>query len=112
MNKSTLIGLVAGIGIAATVAGIAGYAVIEESDEPAVAVSTEECIRSGTEQPRDEKRIAGTVVGALIGGAVGNDVGDSDLTTAAGAAAGAYAGRKAQEEYQEGRSERAAATDC
>ena len=55
-------------------------------------------------QPRDKKRIAGTVVGALVGGAVGKDVGNRDITTAAGAAAGAYAGNQIQKKVQEAHS--------
>jgi uncharacterized protein YcfJ len=115
MNKSTLIGLVAGIGLAAAVGGIAGYAVLDDDDQPAETAAVRNCQESSlqaAEEPRDEKLIAGTAIGAIVGGAVGKDVGDSDLTTAAGAAAGAYVGRKAQEEFQENRAENAAATDC
>jgi uncharacterized protein YcfJ len=110
MNKSTMIGLIAGVGIAATAAGIAGYAVMDERDEQgslatANATRCEEVQVETSVEPRDDKRIAGTVIGALVGGAVGNDVGNSDVTTAAGAAAGAYAGRKAQESFQDNRTE-------
>lgn len=105
MNKSTLIGTVFGIGIATTVAGVAGYSMLNKDDDG--IVNTEQnCYDVEVEQvndPRDENKIAGTVAGALVGGAVGNDVGDSDLTTAAGAAVGAIAGNKAQEAFQDNR---------
>lgn len=115
MNKSVLIGLVAGAGIAVAVGGIAGYAMLEEPEPEAATARIDESVdstRTVANEPRDEKRIAGTAIGAIIGGAVGNDVGDSDLTTAAGAAAGAYAGRKAQEEFQENRAGQAVTNNC
>jgi uncharacterized protein YcfJ len=105
MNKSTLIGTVFGIGIATTVAGVAGYSMLNKDDD-GIVNAQQNCydveIESASE-PRDEKKIAGTVVGALVGGAVGKDIGDRDLTTAAGAAVGAIAGNKAQEAFQDNR---------
>ena len=112
MNKSMLMGLVAGIGVA-TAGGVAGYQYLGErgtaEEEAAPATQTakapaQECWDEQVETtaaPKDEHRIAGTAIGAAVGGAVGHDVGDRDITTAAGAAAGALIGRKLQEEYQE-----------
>jgi uncharacterized protein YcfJ len=63
-------------------------------------------------EPKDDKRIAGTVIGALVGGAVGKDVGDKGITTAAGAAVGAIAGNAAQKKLQENRTVTTTATRC
>ncbi len=106
MNKSLLIGTVLGVAVATAGGVFAGYKLLEK-DEPTVTVvhtpqpTAPECVPA---DPRDDRRIAGTVVGALIGGAVGRDVGDRDITTAAGAAAGAYAGNQVQKKFQENRS--------
>jgi uncharacterized protein YcfJ len=114
MNKSTLIGTVFGIGIATTIAGVAGYSMLN-NDDNGIAGAQQNCYDVEVEQvnePRDEKKIAGTVVGALVGGAVGKDVGDRDLTTAAGAAVGAIAGNKAQEAFQDNRTTTSTETRC
>jgi uncharacterized protein YcfJ len=114
MKKSMLVGTVFGIGIATTVAGVAGYNMFNKSDSSLV-VAEQNCYDVEVENaadPRDEKRIAGTVVGALVGGAVGNDIGDRDLTTAAGAAVGAIAGNKAQEAFQDDRTTTATERRC
>jgi uncharacterized protein YcfJ len=106
MKKSTLVGIVFGVGIATTVAGIAGYSMREKTDDSIATAQQQDCYDVEVEhatEPRDEKKIAGPVVGALVGGAVGKDIGDSDLTTAAGAAVGAIAGNKAQEAFQDNR---------
>ena len=121
MNKSMLMGLVAGIGVA-TAGGVAGYQYLgarnadtaEEAAAPAThaahtaAAPAQECWDeevSETAAPKDEHRVAGTAIGAVVGGAIGKELGDgdSDLATAAGAAAGAFIGRKAQGEFQENR---------
>jgi uncharacterized protein YcfJ len=126
MNKSMLMGLVAGIGVA-TAGGVLGYQYLGErgadtaeaedaaaaSEAPAtraVATPTQECWEeevAETAAPKDEHRVAGTAIGAVVGGAIGKELGDgdSDLATAAGAAAGALLGRKAQGEFQESREE-------
>src|SRR5690349_15761861 len=126
MNKSMVMGLVAGIGVA-TAGGVLGYQYLGERapDEgqaaaPAAhtaaaptrtaATPAQECwdeeVRD-TAAPKDEHRVAGTAIGAVVGGAIGKELsdGDSDLATAAGAAAGAFIGRKAQGEYQQNRAD-------
>jgi uncharacterized protein YcfJ len=125
MNKSMLMGLVAGIGVA-TAGGVLGYQYLGERNadtaveaEDAAATSAapathtaaapaQECWDeevTDTAAPKDEHRVAGTAIGAVVGGAIGKELGDgdSDLATAAGAAAGALLGRKAQGEFQEDR---------
>lgn len=134
MDKSMLMGLVAGIGVA-TAGGVLGYQFLgqpgtEETEAAAAIVATpaaapaqapaarpaaptEECWDEEvqvTADPKDDHRIAGTAIGAVVGGAIGKDVGDRDLTTAAGAAAGAFIGRKIQGEIQENRADRRTTT--
>ena len=120
MNKSMLMGLVAGIGVA-TAGGVAGYQYLGDrkaDDDAAPATQTaaapaQECWDEQvqtTAAPKDEHRIAGTAIGAAVGGAVGHDVGDKDITTAAGAAAGALIGRKIQEEIQENNADKRTTT--
>ncbi len=117
MNKSMLMGLVAGIGVA-TAGGVAGYQYLGNRDAENDATQTaaapaQECWDEQVEStaaPKDEHRIAGTAIGAAVGGAVGHDVGDRDITTAAGAAAGALIGRKVQEEIQENNADKRTTT--
>jgi uncharacterized protein YcfJ len=130
MNKSMLMGLVAGIGVA-TAGGVLGYQFLGQPSADSAAEATdaagsaasrvtatpaaaaEECWDEEvqvTAAPKDEHRIAGTAIGAVVGGAIGKDVGDRDLTTAAGAAAGAFIGRKIQGEVQENRADQRTTT--
>jgi uncharacterized protein YcfJ len=136
MNKSMLMGVVAGVGVA-TAGGVLGYQflgkpvaeVAVEEQAPAAAAPAarpatapaartaaapaEECWDEEvavTADPKDEHRIAGTAIGAVVGGAIGKDVGDRDITTAAGAAAGALIGRKIQERVQENRADQRTTT--
>lgn len=120
MNRSTLIGMVAGIGIAMA-GGVAAYTFLGMDTEVAkqgTAASMpgpagEECWDQEVavqNDPSDPHRIAGTAGGAVIGGAIGKDVGDRDITTAAGAAVGAVIGRRIQEEIQENRAEQRTTT--
>ena len=105
MNKSMLIGAVFGVGVATAAVGFAGYSMLGKGGAGS-AVAPQHCYEVAVEtpfEPKDEKRIAGTVVGALVGGAVGKDVGNSGITTAAGAAVGAIAGNQAQKKLQENR---------
>jgi uncharacterized protein YcfJ len=113
MNKSALIGTVFGITVATAAAGFAGYSILDrDTDTSPVA---QNCFEAQVEQPfepKDERRIAGTVIGGLVGGAVGNDIGDSDITPAAGAAVGALAGNQAQKKIQEQRTVTTTETRC
>jgi uncharacterized protein YcfJ len=139
MNKSMLMGVVAGVGIA-TAGGVLGFQYLgKQSADPAVETAqpaatarpesapaaqpaprqtvatapAQECWDEEvavTADPKDEHRIAGTAVGAVVGGAIGRDVGDRDITTAAGAAAGALIGRKIQERIQENRADQRTTT--
>jgi uncharacterized protein YcfJ len=115
MNKSMLMGVVAGVGVAIA-GGVAGYSFLgnQGAEQSNVALGVEqECWDeqvATVANPKDEHRIAGTAVGAVVGGAVGKDVGDRDITTAVGAAAGALIGRKVQEEIQENRADRRTVT--
>ncbi len=124
MNKSMLVGMVAGIGVA-TAGGVLGYQYLGERSPEAAAVEAatpartaaaapaQECwdeVVEVTADPKDQHRIAGTAIGAVVGGAVGRDVGDRDITTAAGAAAGALIGRKIQERVQENRADQRTTT--
>jgi uncharacterized protein YcfJ len=119
MNKSMLMGIVGGIGVA-TAGGVLGYQFLGpqgaalEAEAPAAAPAARAHAAAPAEvcwdeevqvtaEPKDEHRIAGTAIGAVVGGAIGKDIGDRDITTAAGAAAGALIGRKVQEEIQENR---------
>ncbi len=114
MNKSMLIGVIGGVAVATATAGIAGYALLDDESD-ATAANAEYCYEVETRvsgEPRDDKRIAGTVIGALVGGAVGRDVGDRDATTAAGAAAGAIVGNQAQKKFQENREETVTEVVC
>jgi uncharacterized protein YcfJ len=128
MNKSMLMGMVAGIGVA-TGGGVLGYQFLDqqgaadaEAEAPTSAAPAARAAATApaevcwdeevqvTAAPKDEHRIAGTAIGAVVGGAIGKDVGDRDITTAAGAAAGALIGRKVQEEFQENRAEQRTTT--
>jgi uncharacterized protein YcfJ len=114
MNKSMLIGTVAGATLATAAAGFAGYSMLSK-DGSASALARQNCYDVTVENPReakDDKRIAGTVIGALVGGAVGKDVGDKGITTAAGAAVGAIAGNAAQKKLQENRTVTATERRC
>ena len=118
MNKSLLIGLVAG-GVAVTAIGaVASYRMIDERRNYAEVVAVEpvtQTVRTPREVCHDEvvsqqapvkdpKRVTGTVVGAIVGGVLGNQIGDGSGQTAAtvaGAAAGGYAGSKIQKKTQQ-----------
>jgi uncharacterized protein YcfJ len=140
MNKSMLVGMVAGVGLAAA-GGVLGFQYLgQQSAETAVEpeaevvaapaqsqpaqaapvartaaapAPVEECWDEEvtvTADPKDQHRIAGTAIGAVVGGAIGKDVGDRDITTAAGAAAGAVIGRKIQERIQDNRADQRTTT--
>ncbi|MDP1863705.1 MAG: glycine zipper 2TM domain-containing protein [Thiobacillus sp.] len=116
MDKSMLIGIVAGAVAVTAVGGFAGYKALKgpEYAEVISAKEVTEKIRTPREECRDvavthqapvkdEHRIAGTAIGAVLGGVLGNQVGGGKgktLATVAGAAGGGYAGNKVQEKMQ------------
>jgi len=116
MDKSMLIGIVAGAVAVTAVGGFAGYKALKgpEYAEVISAKEVTEKIRTPREECRDvavthqapvkdEHRIAGTAIGAVLGGVLGNQVGGGKgktLATVAGAAGGGYAGNKVQENMQ------------
>jgi uncharacterized protein YcfJ len=114
MNKSMLIGTVLGVTVATAGAAIAGFKLLGK-DDGGSSVVQQDCYAVDVEnaiEPKDARRIAGTVVGGLIGAAVGKDVGDRNATTAAGAAVGAIVGNQAQKKLQENRTTTTTETRC
>jgi len=110
MNRSTLVGAVAGVGLAIA-GGIGAYTLLESDNDAGIDADgcwDEEVAVEA--EPFDQHRVAGTVGGAIVGGAIGEDVGDRDITTAAGAAAGALIGRRIEEEIQENRADQRTTT--
>jgi uncharacterized protein YcfJ len=114
MNKSLLIGLVAGAVVVTAGGAIAlweraDYAEVTGVKPVMETVRTprEDCrdVTVTQQQPvKDERRIAGTAIGAVVGGIIGNQVGGGDgkkIATVAGAAGGGYAGSKIQKGMQE-----------
>ena len=116
MNKSVLVGVVFGAGIATAFGGFAGYRILSGSEYAQVLSATpvtesvrtprQECsdqLVTRQEPVKDKHKIAGSVIGAVAGGLLGNAIGGGGKNTAAkiaGAAAGGYAGNKTQEEMQ------------
>lgn len=117
MDKSMMIGIVAGAVAVTAVGGVAGYKALKGPEYADVISATEvtEKIRTPrevcsdvavTEQApvKDQHRIAGTAIGAVLGGVVGNQIGGGKgktLATVAGAAGGGYAGNQVQKNMQE-----------
>jgi uncharacterized protein YcfJ len=117
MNKSLVVGLVAGIGIATAVGAVAGYQrysaarfaevvdvkpATKTVKEPRQVCSDEQVVRQAP--VKDRKQVTGTVAGALVGGILGNQIGGGSgktIATVAGAAAGGYAGNRVQKQLQE-----------
>ena len=129
MNRSLMIGIVAG-GIAATALGaVASYKLIEDRQNYAEVLAVEpvtKTVRTPRQVCHDEavtrqapvkdpKRVTGAVVGAVVGGVLGNQIGDGSGQTAAtvaGAAAGGYAGSKIQKRTQQANTYQATETRC
>lgn len=116
MDKSMLIGIIAGAVAVTAVGGFAGYKAMKGPDYAEVISAKEvtEKVRTPREvcsdvavtrqaPVKDEHRIAGTAIGAVLGGVLGNQIGGGKgktLATVAGAAGGGYAGNKVQENMQ------------
>ncbi len=116
MNKSMIIGIVLGAGVATAGGAIAGYKLFAEpthadvlSAQPIVKktkIPRKECREETVTHQRevkDDNRIAGKAIGAVLGGVLGNQVGGGDgkkVATVAGAVAGGYAGDRVQKNMQ------------
>lgn len=120
MNRSTLIGLVAGGVIAMTGAAVASYKINQEAQPQFAEVLAATPVTKAVRTPRevchdvvvrekvptqDPKQVAGTALGAVVGGVLGNQIGGGSgktVATVAGAAAGGYAGNRIQKRMQDG----------
>ena len=117
MNKSFMIGAVAGA-IAVTAGGAAAGYRMYTTAHSATVVSAKALTRkikiphqechdetvTHTKPVKDHERLLGTGVGAVVGGLLGHQVGGGSgktLATIAGAAAGGYAGNKIQQKTQQ-----------
>ena len=117
MNKSLLIGVVAGAVIATAGGAIAGYKLIAAGPDYAQVTNVEPVMKTvrtprencvdvpvTTQAPtRDPHRVTGTVIGAVVGGVVGSQIGSGsgrDIARIGGAAAGGYAGNQIQKRRQ------------
>ena len=117
MDKSMIIGMVAGAAAVTAIGGVAGYKVLHPEPKFAEVVNVhavKEKIRTPHQvckdeavthraPVKDENRIAGTAIGAVLGGVLGNQVGGGTgktVATVAGAAAGGYAGNRVQQNMQ------------
>jgi uncharacterized protein YcfJ len=118
MNKSMIIGAIAGAAIVTAGGAFAGYktwqgqhsahVVNAELVTKQIKKPRQECHEEQVthqQQPKDEHRVAGTLIGAVVGGVVGNQFGGGDgkkIATVVGAGAGGYAGNQVQERMQKG----------
>lgn len=116
MDKSMLIGIVAGAAAVTAAGGYAGYQALKGPDYAEVISAKEvtEKIRTPREECRevavshkapvkDENRIAGTAIGAVLGGVLGNQIGGGSgrkVATVVGAVGGGYAGNTVQDNMQ------------
>lgn len=118
MNRSMLIGIVAGAVAVTAIGGVAGYKALHPEPQFADVLAVEP-VTETTKTPRevcedvvvqeqapvkDPNRIAGTAIGAVAGGLLGNQIGGGSgktLATVAGAAAGGYAGNQVQKNMQQ-----------
>ena len=116
MNKSMVVGVILGAGVATAGGAIAGYHFLKEPDhaevvktEPVtkkVKVPHEECHEKNVVHQRavkDENRVAGKAIGAVLGGVLGHQMGGGNgkkATTVLGAVAGGYAGDRVQNNMQ------------
>ena len=119
MDKSMLIGVIAGAVAVTAIGGVAGYKALNPEPEFAEVLASkpvtettktpkqvcEDVVVNEQAPVKDPTRIAGTAIGAVAGGLLGNQVGGGKgrtLATVAGAAGGGYAGNQVQKNMQEG----------
>ncbi len=116
MNKSMIVGIVLGVGIASVGGAVASYQFLKEPTHAAVLktvavtkkikVPHEECHDETVVHQKavqDKNRVAGKVVGGLLGGVLGHQVGGGNgkkAATVLGAVAGGYAGDRVQNNMQ------------
>lgn len=117
MNRSMLIGLIAGAVLATTAGAIGGYRLLNPASDYAKVLEVTEATQQKSiprevcedvavtrQQPvKDQHQVIGTVAGAVLGAVVGKQIGGGSgkkVATAAGAVAGGYAGNKTQESMQ------------
>lgn len=128
MNRSMIIGAIAGAAIVTAGGAFAGYKTWERQHSAEVINAElvtkqikkprQEChdeVVTRQQQPKDQHRVAGTVIGAVVGGVVGNQFGGGDgkkVATVAGAAAGGYAGNQVQDRMQKGNTYTATEQRC
>ncbi|MBS0395112.1 MAG: glycine zipper 2TM domain-containing protein [Proteobacteria bacterium] len=118
MNRSMVIGIVIGVGVAAGGAAVAGLGLMNRTPAYAEVLSAtpvhrtvrtprDECADVSVEKQKpvkDTHQIAGTAIGAVLGGVLGHQIGGGtgrDIATVAGAAAGGYAGNRVQKTMQD-----------
>jgi uncharacterized protein YcfJ len=116
MNKSMVIGIVLGVGVATAGGAIAGYKIFKDPDHAdvlnaqaitkQVKIPHKECQDKTVVHQRevkDDNRVAGKAIGAVLGGVLGHQVGGGNgkkVATVAGAVAGGYAGDRVQNNMQ------------
>ncbi len=118
MNRSMIIGAIAGAAVVTAGGAFAGYkswqgnhyaqVVNAELVTKQIKKPRQECheeVVTHQQQPKDEHRVAGTLIGAVVGGVLGNQVGGGNgkkIATVVGAGAGGYAGNQVQDRMQKG----------
>lgn len=119
MNKSLMVGLVAGTAVAAGAGAVAGLKVMNRAPQYAEVVQVTPLTRTirtprqdchdesvvHQRPARDSHQVFGTVAGAVVGGLLGHYVGGGtgrDIATGVGAAAGGYAGNRIENRMQRG----------
>jgi len=119
MNKSLLIGLVAGAAVAVGAGAVAGLKMMNKGPQYADVIQVTPLTRTirtpkqdchdetvvHQKQAKDSHQIAGTVAGAVVGGLLGHYVGGGtgrSIATGVGAAAGGYAGNRIENRMQRG----------
>lgn len=116
MNKSMMVGVFLGVGVATIGGAFAGYQHFKQPDHAEVLqaipitkkvkIPHEECHDKTVvhqKEVKDDKRIAGKAIGAVLGGVLGHQVGGGNgkkVATVAGAVAGGYAGDRVQNNMQ------------